>query len=135
MFFSGDTGPMPGFQQLGASHGPFDVTLLKIGAYGRGWPDIHIDPEQAIEVHRMVNGRLLMPVHWGTLNLSYHAWTEPAERLIAAAHKRGVDIVIPKPGAMFEPAHPPPLERWWPQIPWQDAAGQVVPSVPRPNAT
>ena len=26
-------------------HGPFDATLVQIGAYGEGWPDIHMTPE------------------------------------------------------------------------------------------
>jgi L-ascorbate metabolism protein UlaG (beta-lactamase superfamily) len=123
VFFSGDTGPMPLFAEVGNRLGPFDVTLIKIGAYGRGWPDIHVDPEQAVELHEQVRGRLLVPVHWGTVNLSYHGWTEPAERVIVAARQRGVALAIPRPGEMLEPveppAEPPPVQRWWPDIPWE----------------
>ncbi len=121
VFFSGDTGPMPLFSQVGERHGPFDLSLIKIGAYGRGWPDIHVDPEQAIELQRQVRSNLLMPVHWGTVNLSYHAWTEPAERLLAAAAESGTAVVIPRPGQMFEPASPPPPVRWWPVVSWERA--------------
>jgi L-ascorbate metabolism protein UlaG (beta-lactamase superfamily) len=125
VFYSGDTGPMPQFAEVGERLGPFDVTLIKIGAYGRGWPDIHVDPEQAVELHEQVRGRLLVPVHWGTVNLSYHGWTEPAERVIVAARRRGVALAIPKPGEMLEPAalpaEPPPVRRWWPEIPWEHA--------------
>lgn len=42
VFHSGDTGPFPGFADIGAAHGPFDLTLIKIGAYGETWPDIHL---------------------------------------------------------------------------------------------
>jgi L-ascorbate metabolism protein UlaG (beta-lactamase superfamily) len=123
VFFSGDTGPMSEFAEVGQRHGPFDVTLIKIGAYGRGWPDIHIDPEQAVELHQLVRGRLLVPVHWGTVNLSYHAWTEPAERLLLAARERGVPLAIPRPGELLEPvarlAEPSPVRRYWPDIPWE----------------
>jgi L-ascorbate metabolism protein UlaG (beta-lactamase superfamily) len=119
VFFSGDTGLMPQFEQVGHRFGPFDLSLVKIGAYGRGWPDIHVDPEQALELYRMIQGKLLMPIHWGTVNLSYHSWTEPAERLIVAAEHTRAKIVIPRPGALVEPAEPPQVERWWPDVRWQ----------------
>ena len=113
VFFSGDTGIMPLFEEVGERFGPFDVTLLKVGAYGITWPDVHINPEEAIEVHRMVRGRLLMPVHWGTFDLSYHSWTEPVERLVSASAAAGVEVAIPKPGQSVEPGRPPDLEHWW----------------------
>ena len=123
VFFSGDTGPMPQFAEVGERYGPFDVTLVKIGAYGRGWPDIHVDPEQAIDLHALVRGRLLVPVHWGTVSLSYHAWTEPAERLLVAARARGTGVAIPRPGELLEPGNPsseaPQVRRWWPEVPWE----------------
>ena len=55
------------------------------GAYNAMWPDVHIGPEQAIQAHKMVQGKLFMPVHWATFDLAQHNWTEPAERVVAAA--------------------------------------------------
>ena len=122
VFFSGDTGLMDLFEKVGELYGPFDATLIKIGAYGRTWPDIHIGPNEAIKVNEMVRGQLMMPIHWGTFNLSYHGWTEPAERVIVAAARTDTRIVIPKVGQMFEPASPPAVERWWPDVPWTKAS-------------
>jgi L-ascorbate metabolism protein UlaG (beta-lactamase superfamily) len=122
VFFGGDTGLMGLFEKVGELFGPFDVTFIKVGAYGRTWPDVHIDPEEAIIVNTMVRGQLMMPTHWGTFNLSYHGWTEPAERLIVAADRGDTRIVIPKVGQMFEPASPPAVERWWPEVPWRKAS-------------
>jgi hypothetical protein len=36
--------------------GPFDIAFIKIGAYGPGaaWVDIHMPPEQAVQVNRDV---------------------------------------------------------------------------------
>ncbi len=34
VFYSGDTGYFPGFAEIGERYGPFDVTLVQIGAYG-----------------------------------------------------------------------------------------------------
>jgi L-ascorbate metabolism protein UlaG (beta-lactamase superfamily) len=112
VFHSGDTGAYAGFIDVGATHGPFDLTFIKIGAYGDGWPDIHLTPEQAIGVHRQVRGTLLLPIHWGTFNLAFHRWDEPADRVVAAA-VAGTRLVMPKPGESVEPATAKPVDPWW----------------------
>ena len=112
IFHSGDTGPFAGFADVGAAHGPFDLTFIKIGAYGDTWPDIHLTPEQAIDVNANVRGKLLLPIHWGTFNLAFHAWDEPAERVVVAAGNT-TRIVMPRPGESVEPATARPVETWW----------------------
>lgn len=54
-FYSGDSGTSKRFAQIGADLGPFDLTLLPIGAYDPFWPDLHLEPEQAVAAHRDVN--------------------------------------------------------------------------------
>ena len=115
IFFSGDTGIMPLFNKVGERFGPFDATFIKIGAYGRTWHDIHVDPEEALEVHNMLRGNLFIPIHWGTFSLSYHGWKEPVERLLVAAKVMDLELAIPKPGQFIEPEDPPPVTRWWSQ--------------------
>jgi L-ascorbate metabolism protein UlaG (beta-lactamase superfamily) len=113
IFFSGDSGYFDGFRAIGAAHGPFDLTLIKIGACDRTWQDVHMSPEEAVRAHRDLGGTLLLPVHWGTFNLAFHAWNAPAEEVVAAAAASGVSLAIPRPGQWFEPAAPPPLDPWW----------------------
>ncbi len=121
LFFSGDTGMFPGFAEIGDRLGPFDVTMMEVGAYNGDWPDVHMGPEQALAAHQMVRGGLMLPVHWGLFNLAFHAWTEPVERLLAAAEKAGIPVAVPRPGESLTLAPPPSLERWWPSLPWQTA--------------
>ncbi len=114
IFFCGDTGPFPGFKEIGEKYGPFDLTFMKIGAYNDDqWPEIHLTPEQAIEAHKDLNGKKLIPIHWGTFNLAFHSWFEPAERLVNAADKNGVELIIPRPGQILQLSSPPPLDYWW----------------------
>ncbi|MCP4570710.1 MAG: hypothetical protein GY841_24260, partial [FCB group bacterium] len=87
VYFSGDTGEYPNMAEIGQKFGPFDLTLMKIGAYGDMWPNIHLTPEQAVRVHRTIDGNVFMPIHWGTFKLAFHGWDEPAERLCKAADK------------------------------------------------
>ena len=83
VFYTGDTGYFDGFARIGAEHGPFDATLVQVGAYGEGWPDIHMTPEDGVQAHVDVRGGLLVPVHWCTFVLAFHAWAEPADRVVA----------------------------------------------------
>ena len=118
VFHSGDTGPFGGVVDIGAKHGPFDLTLIKIGAYGEGWPDIHITPEQAVDWHGALRGKALLPIHWGTFNLAFHSWDEPAERVVAAAILAGARVIVPKPGESVEPAlvGGGPVDPWWRRV-------------------
>jgi len=98
---------------IGADYGPFDLTLMPIGAYHPGWPDIHMNPEEAVRAHRDVSDSgLLMPIHWATFRLAPHPWSEPVERLLTAAEGDGVRVVTPKPGLRVDPAAAA-MDPWW----------------------
>lgn len=113
VFFSGDTGYYDGFKKTGATYGPFDLALLKIGASDPAWQEIHMTPEEAVQVFHDVRGGLMLPVHWGTFNLAYHDWNQPADAALAAAQAHGVPLVIPRPGEFVDVASPPKVETWW----------------------
>jgi L-ascorbate metabolism protein UlaG (beta-lactamase superfamily) len=113
VFFGGDTGYTPAFAGIGAQYGPFDLTLLPIGAYNEAWHAIHMDPEEAVRAHGDLGGRLLLPVHWATFNLAFHRWPEPVQRLVAAAGRSGAQIVVPLPGQRIDALDPPELTDWW----------------------
>lgn len=126
VYYSGDTGMFPGFSEIGERLGPFDAVLIEIGAYDELWADLHIGPEQAVDARVAVGSGLLIPVHWGTFNLAMHAWTEPVERLLVAAGRAGVPVAVPRPGQRVEPATPPQVTRWWPEVPWKTAEESPV---------
>ena len=50
------------FAEIGQEHGPFDLTLVQIGAYGDAWPDIHMIPEDGVATHLDVRGGLMIPI-------------------------------------------------------------------------
>ena len=114
-FYSGDTGYGKLFQDIGARLGPFDMAFVKIGAYGPGqaWTDIHMTPEQAVQVHRDVRARRMFPVHWSTFNLAYHDWDEPIRRAAAEAQRVGVELVTPRLGEVVDADRPFASTRWW----------------------
>ena len=121
VYFSGDTGLFPELKDIGDRLGPFDVTLIEVGAYGADWPDWHIGPEQAVLAHNWVRGEVLLPVHWGLFDLARHAWTEPVERVLAAAEHAGYQVITPQPGKPVDPESDLQQEQWWPEVSWQRA--------------
>ncbi len=122
VYSTGDGAFSPDFARVGERLGPFDAALVEIGAYAPAWPDVHMGPEQAVQAHLAAHGGLFVPVHWGTFNLAFHGWTEPVERLLAAADAAGVRVAVPRPGESVDPADPPGVARWWPAVAWKTAA-------------
>jgi L-ascorbate metabolism protein UlaG (beta-lactamase superfamily) len=121
VFFGGDTGYTPAFAEIGARLGPFDLTLLPVGAYNDAWHAIHMDPEEAIRAHGDLGGNVLLPIHWATFNLAFHRWAEPVERVRAAAERVGAQLVVPLPGQRVDVLDPPPLTDWWTKVGSDDA--------------
>jgi L-ascorbate metabolism protein UlaG (beta-lactamase superfamily) len=113
IFYTGDTGYFDGFARIGAEHGPFDATLVQVGAYGEGWPDIHMTPEDGVRAHVDVRGGLMVPVHWCTFVLALHAWSDPVERVWREAKARDVRLAIPRPGQRLDVDNPPEVDGWW----------------------
>jgi L-ascorbate metabolism protein UlaG (beta-lactamase superfamily) len=89
------------------------LVLLEIGAFHPSWGDIHLGPENALEVFSMLGGGTLLPVHWGTFSLAMHDWDEPAETLLRLANERRARILTPRLGEVFEPAHIAGPTPWW----------------------
>ncbi|MFD4374279.1 MBL fold metallo-hydrolase [Streptomyces sp. NPDC058486] len=117
VFHSGDTGYFQGFKDIGATHGPFDITMIQIGAYSEFWPDIHMTPAEGVRAHLDLQGGapggVLLPIHWGTFNLAPHPWAEPGEWTRDAAEEAGQTVALPQPGQPFEPTGKVPGEPWW----------------------
>lgn len=113
VFFSGDTGLTDEFEQVRARMGPFDLTLLEIGAHHPSWGHIHLGPENAVKAFHMLGGGTLMPIHWGTFNLALHAWDDPPEQLLRREAGLGGRLMLPRLGQPVEPATAGPVDPWW----------------------
>ncbi len=113
VFFGGDSGPFDeAFRQIGAAHGPFDLIMLEIGASDPEWADIHLGPDNALAAHRLLGGGPLLPLHWGTFNLAFHAWRQPVQRLLEAAGPE-VPLLLPTPGQRVDVVAGPLNSQWW----------------------
>jgi len=115
LFFSGDSGYFDGFREIGRQHGPFDLTLLENGAYNEDWADVHMHPEQTLQAHLDLRGKVLIPIHNGTFDLALHGWTEPLERISTLAAQAGVPLRTPRFGERLDIRQPAETSAWWRQ--------------------
>jgi len=87
IWFMGDSGYCPAFAEIGDRLGPFDASLIPIGAYEPRWFMIawHVNPEEAVRawVDAGASGAFL-GMHWGTWRLSFEDPLEPPIRTRAA---------------------------------------------------
>lgn len=115
IYFSGDSGYFSGFKQIGERYGPFDLTLMETGAYDENWAYIHMFPEQSVQAHLDVRGRVMLPIHNTTFDLSYHVWNDPLLRAEQEARRLGVDFLCPKIGqkVLLSELKVSGQERWW----------------------
>jgi L-ascorbate metabolism protein UlaG (beta-lactamase superfamily) len=113
VYFGADSGYHDRFKEIGEKLGPFDLTMLDSGAYDEEWMSIHMGPENAVQSHLDLKGKMLMPIHWGTFNLAFHPWTEPVERVLQAAKEKQVPLLIPEPGQTMNVDDGAYNSNWW----------------------
>jgi L-ascorbate metabolism protein UlaG (beta-lactamase superfamily) len=112
VYYGADSGEWPGFREIGESFGPFDLTMLEIGASDPLWADIHMGPDGAIRSFRALGGHgLLMPIHWGLFDLALHPWRQPIERVFTV---EDLKLWSPAPGMPTEVVRVEEIRSdWW----------------------
>lgn len=92
-YFSGDTGyNSKDFLEIGQRLGPFDFSAIAVGAYEPRWfmKAQHINPDEAVQIHKEVGSRKSLGVHWGTFELTDEPLDQPIGDLAEAVRKRGL---------------------------------------------
>ncbi|ELX11900.1 putative Zn-dependent hydrolase of the beta-lactamase fold-like protein [Janthinobacterium sp. HH01] len=122
VFFSGDSGYFDGFKEIGRKYGPFDLTMVETGAYDPQWPDVHMQPEESLQAHIDLRGKVMLPIHNGTFDLSLHAWHDPFDRIADLAAERRLPLATPEIGQALDIRLPLADGKWWELVKEQEAA-------------
>lgn len=90
-FFAGDSGYFHGYAEFGRKFAPIDVALLPIGAYEPRWfmRYQHMDPAGAYQAFLDLGARYMLPMHWGTFDLTDEPLDEPPRELERVVTTRG----------------------------------------------
>ncbi|MHB1020845.1 MAG: MBL fold metallo-hydrolase [Acidobacteriaceae bacterium] len=94
IYFAGDSGYCPSFQEIGQRFGGFDLAMIPIGAYNPRWlmQPMHLNPAEAVQVHVDVASRLSIACHWGTFRLTDEPPNEPPALLAQELSARHMDL-------------------------------------------
>jgi L-ascorbate metabolism protein UlaG (beta-lactamase superfamily) len=103
LYFSGDSGFSSHFQEIKKRFGPPSLSILPIGAYEPRWfmKSVHLSPEEAVQVHLLLNSKQSLAVHFGTFQLADESYEKPLEDLeksLADHHLSPNTFWVLKPG-------------------------------------
>jgi len=99
VLFGGDTAMTDGFRALRTSR-PYDLAIMPVGAYNP-WIHYHCTPEQAWSMANDAGFEHFLPVHHQTFRLSREPFTEPIERVYAAAGRHTDRVAVGAIGQDF----------------------------------
>jgi len=93
LYFGGDSGYDSHFREIAATVGPVDYALLPIAAYDPPFimKTNHMNPEEALQAFKDLGARRLIPMHYGTFDLSDEPLGEPLRWLQRSVSEQRLD--------------------------------------------
>lgn len=91
-YYAGDTGYDGFFTEIGKRFAPIHTALIPIGAFRPRWfmRPIHVDPEEAVLIHKDIQAKTSIGMHFGTFPLADDGMNEPVELLAEARAKHSI---------------------------------------------
>jgi len=104
VWFAGDSGYFAGFKDVGTRLGPFDLSLIPIGAYEPRWfmEPVHCTPADALRIHREARSRRSLAMHFGCFPLADDSYEQPMQDFRTAHAASGLgpeEFTLPEVGA------------------------------------
>ena len=93
VWFAGDTGYNDiQFQEIGDKLESIDLAIIPIGAYepAEMMASVHVNPAEALQLHRDLGAKASMAIHWGAFVLSAEGVMTPLKELELARQAIGV---------------------------------------------
>jgi L-ascorbate metabolism protein UlaG (beta-lactamase superfamily) len=94
IYFAGDTGYGKFLEEIHKRYEEFRLGLIPVGAYEARWfmYTHHMNPEDAVKAHKLLNIRQSIGIHFGTFNdLTDEGYNDPQTALMKALKTYSVD--------------------------------------------
>ena len=107
IYFAGDTGFGEFFEDIAEENAPLRFAAIPIGAFRpREYMEgIHVDPDEALQAHVLLESRASMGIHYNTFSLADDALGEPEAEARAAMERYGVPsdefLLLPNGGSVW----------------------------------
>ena len=100
IYFAGDTGYNTFFKEIGERYAPIKTALIPIGAYIPRWfmGPVHVDPQQAVQIHKDVKSELSIGMHYGTFPLADDGHDDPINEFKEAVEADPQNFILVKEG-------------------------------------
>ena len=87
LYFAGDTAYADHFEAIEKTFGPLDIVLMPIGAYKPAYmmAKSHVNPHEAAKAANVLRAGHVVPMHYGTFDLSDEPASEPLRQLTDVA--------------------------------------------------
>jgi L-ascorbate metabolism protein UlaG (beta-lactamase superfamily) len=59
-------------------------------------------PEDSLQAFKDVRGKVMVPIHNGTFDLSTPAWFDPMDQITKLAQENNVSLLIPEIGQLID---------------------------------
>ena len=96
-YFGGDSAQGPHFDHIAALFPNIEYAALGIGAYAPDYvmQGVHTNPEEAFAAFKTLHAQYMIPMHYGTYDLSDEPISEPLTRLKTAAADTDALKILP----------------------------------------
>jgi len=106
IYFSGDTGYGSHFKETAALFPDVTHAIIGIGAYKPEWfmGSNHISPKDSIKGYHELGAKHLIPMHYGTFDLSDEALSDPYQTMLQQQEMGNIkgQLIMPQPGEVLE---------------------------------
>ena len=70
-------------------------------------------PQDSLQAFKDLKGKVLVPVHNGTFDLSTHSWFDPMEKITALAKESQIILLTPQVGEVVDIKKIEVSKPWW----------------------
>ncbi len=114
VFYAGDTGYGPHFQEIGRRFPPIRAALLPIAPFRPQqsnspqmgyYPRVHMGPEEAVQAHMDLGTKVSVAAHFQVFQLGFDGFDDAVSELLATLEKQNLPpetFITPTPGRVIE---------------------------------